>query len=851
MITKNLISTILKNLKFQFFVVATILLTYMLINSTDVGNSGDEHFKRDYAALVSDYIQSGGQDTSYVMPDLPLQKYNGQSFDNIIYLINNTLDIKHYYTSRHLINTFTGWLLILFTGLTTATLFGWRSGILAMVLMFFSPKILGHAWNNPKDIPFATTYIFTLYFLFLFIKKLPEISKKYLLFITSGIAASISIRIGGLIIVPYMFLFIGIYYVTTKSFYSKSGFLQASKVAGILLGVSITGYFLGLLFWPYGLEDPIHHPIEALKEMTNYDIGLYQLYEGQITKSQDLPWSYGIKYIFISSPLVVFLGLAIFFITLFFRKKTHKEYLLYSFLLFAFVFPIAYTIYKNSNLYGGWRHLLWTYSPIVVLSAGGFEYLIANKNRFIKFGTVAVFVTLLIHPAIHTFRNHPYEYIYYNQLVGGVKGAYGKYEMDYYYHSLREGAEWLIEHEVKNDTIIVATNHSRILEYYFRNYPQVKVHYARYYEKSKDNWDYAIWANTHITPIQLEEGYWPPKETLHTMDVDKMPIGAVVRRASFEDFLGFEALKNGDNDSAKLHFKNFLKLYPENEEVLEGYAKVFLLEHNLDSTLYFSNKSLEYNPREIGSLLLKASVLNTKKEFLEALKASNEMIKLKEDFPNGFFQKGFALKNLNLPNEALKEFQKAIAYKKDFTKAYFQIGEIHTNYKNYSKAVEIYDQLLRMTPNDYSANVFKAKCLQLSGNNNQAEAILNSMPDSFQNSIELVKVRGRIAMARNDLRTAVDYLNRARYISNDADLFVIRAKFLLLQNNLSKAEEYIKEAINIDPINREAQELLNSIKKLDNKISEQGNPESQNQQQSIMFQKQEQKQTNPLMNPSN
>ena len=30
-------------------------------------------------------------------------------------------------------------------------------------------------------------------------------------------------------------------------------------------------------------------------------------------------------------------------------------------------------------------------------------------------------------------------------MVGGVKGAYGNYELDYYYHSTREASEWVIE----------------------------------------------------------------------------------------------------------------------------------------------------------------------------------------------------------------------------------------------------------------------------------------------------------------------------------------------------------------------------------------------------------------------
>jgi hypothetical protein len=36
-------------------------------------------------------------------------------------------------------------------------------------------------------------------------------------------------------------------------------------------------------------------------------------------------------------------------------------------------------------------------------------------------------------------RLHPYEYIYYNELVGGVRGAEGRFDLDYWCTSFREG----------------------------------------------------------------------------------------------------------------------------------------------------------------------------------------------------------------------------------------------------------------------------------------------------------------------------------------------------------------------------------------------------------------------------
>ena len=69
----------------------------------------------------------------------------------------------------------------------------------------------------------------------------------------------------------------------------------------------------------------------------------------------------------------------------------------------------------------------------------------------------------------------------FNELIGGFKNAYGDYESDYYFNSLKATADYL-----KNDTkinngkpTIIATNHSSIMQHYFRNYPNVTIIYSK------------------------------------------------------------------------------------------------------------------------------------------------------------------------------------------------------------------------------------------------------------------------------------------------------------------------------------------------------------------------------------
>src|SRR2546430_12034356 len=53
-----------------------------------------------------------------------------------------------------------------------------------------------------------------------------------------------------------------------------------------------------------------------------------------------------------------------------------------------------------------------------------------------------IYVILVVVQLVRLF---PYDYLYFNELVGGIQGANGKYEMDYWAKSLKEAVTWLKE----------------------------------------------------------------------------------------------------------------------------------------------------------------------------------------------------------------------------------------------------------------------------------------------------------------------------------------------------------------------------------------------------------------------
>ena len=207
----------------------------------------------------------------------------------------------------------------------------------------------------------------------------------------------------------------------------------------IIMGlcICIIGYFAGLLLWPFALQAPIKNPMEAFKLMSSFDVSLRQLFEGSLQWSDALPWYYTPKFILMTIPIAVIVGMLLFFIFCW-RKKENRFWSFFVF--FTFFFPVFWIVYTRANVYGGWRHAMFAYPPMVVAAGMGFDGLVrwienkvqgaghkvqdsnneeqqnAAKNWkpvMVNIGAVVVLLALLIGPIRHIVANHPYEYVYW------------------------------------------------------------------------------------------------------------------------------------------------------------------------------------------------------------------------------------------------------------------------------------------------------------------------------------------------------------------------------------------------------------------------------------------------------
>lgn len=676
--------------KFAFVIVSILLLFTIVRMSWDAGMSGDEEIHNIHAKNVYNFYKTFGKnDTAAVMTDTYNLPSYGQAVDNFAYFVAQVFSIEDIMLVRHVVNSIFGWLAMIFASLLAFRVSKkWRAALITLLLMFFSPRFLGHSLNNLKDLNLATAMIMGLYYMVVFFQEFPKPKKSTLIMIVVSIAFAIAVRIGGLLLIAYFGLFAGIFFLKTYSFKGLGG-PNFKKMLRMGLTVCIGGYILALLFWPFGLVSPIKNPVETFTSMSKFAISIRQLFEGEIQWSNQLPWYYTPKFILMTIPLVVMLGAFLYLVLGWSKKQAFETFIL----LFAFAFPVFWITYTGANVYGGWRHSLFAYPSLVVMAGLGFNILIdVFKSKYLKIAATCLPFLLLISPLIHTFKNHPYQYVYFNKLFGGVKGAFGNYELDYYYHSTREASEWIIKNaEISplqtTNKIKVASWHTPSVANYLRHdTARFKVEFSRIYDKGNRDWDYAIFTVTGMNPEWLKNPkMFPPANTVYTVKVDEVPICIVLKRTDKSDFWAHEAMNAGEYGLAKNLYQKALQVDPYNEQALENLGQIYMQTQNVDSAFILANFWANNVPTNTTALIQLAYAYYYKGEFNNCILVANKISKLSPNEPNSYIIAAYSYLGLNNTQLALAELQKSLNVAPN-KQTLLLISEIYSNIGDFERA---------------------------------------------------------------------------------------------------------------------------------------------------------------------
>jgi hypothetical protein len=646
--------------KYLFFICSALLLVFMLFQSRDAGTSCDEVLHYQHSVAVFNYFDTHGQDQSALNTPVTHLKYYGQSYDNLVTFVTKWFGIDDIYGFRNLMSSLAGWLTIFVTALFAVWLSGYFPGILVLILFSVSPTFLGHSQNNLKDIPFALGYISSLFFMFRVLFCDNKILIRDVLLLIISIAFALSIRAGGLLLICYLFFFWLICLFYKYSTEGKSALNGSGRKLFILILISGAAFYMSILLWPFALQDPFRNVLESYRVMAHFPSTFRQIFDGKNEWSDFMPWYYLPKSMLITIPLTVLSGL-IFSYTLLKRGK----YLIFSLLFFAFIFPAVFALVEKSNLYSSWRQFLFLYPVIVLLSSIAlYSFIDSFKNWYIKWSVILVLGLMSIHPVKFMIKNHPYEYLYYNQITGGLKGAYGNYETDYYYVSQTGAANWLIDYLNKkgDDSALVGATYS--VDWLFRKDPGIKTFYMRNEERSLYDWDYAIVANRYIPPSKLKNNLWPPSNSIKIIYADDVPVCAVLERKTKSDYLGYMALEDSNNSQAISYFREALKVDDNDEMIFYNFA----------GALYNSG------------------------DYLQADSVLKKGLELNPDFELILMYLGNIAKSQGRNEDAIGFYERLISVNRKYFSAYVEVSGIYAE-EDPGKARQLLRKCLTLNPN--------------------------------------------------------------------------------------------------------------------------------------------------------
>jgi len=119
----------------------------------------------------------------------------------------------------------------------------------------------------------------------------------------------------------------------------------------------------------------------------------------------------------------------------------------------------------NPTIYDNFRHFLFITPPIFLFAGLGLEYILSKiRNETLS---MILILAILLPGIIGIVNLHPYQYMYYNNIVGGVEGAFRRFETDYWYTSYYECTQYINQAASTNDTILVI-GPAHIVDYYAR-----------------------------------------------------------------------------------------------------------------------------------------------------------------------------------------------------------------------------------------------------------------------------------------------------------------------------------------------------------------------------------------------
>lgn len=432
------------------------LAVFVAAGWRDHGRTYDEFMQDDYGYRSLQWYLSLGKDRSFLnmQPELHMPQH-GPAYETFVALIQHlTGETWH---TRSIVNGIVGVLGVAFIALCGKELAGPWGAFTAATGLALYPRYTGSMFTNSKDVPFTVAMVLTLWLVLRMMRRWDNPARRFELLEYAAVGASIAvaaaIRVNGLAWLGLLGLLALFYWVRhgreLRTWTAIRAQLASQLTAALMIGSSCLVFLM--LTWPYLDVHPTTGLLDSVKMMANYDWANTVLFGGKQVLATQLPWSYAPVWLLIGSPLpLVVLSLAAAVIGVWAFRRNVQIPAAYLMCAGYAVVPLAMIIFMRSTLYNGLRQFLYIVPGFILVASGLLIYVVrrlsASGRRRLAGALVAAVVLGQVEAVVASAQLYPYEYAYFNPLVGGYASAHHSFEGDYYGTCGTAAAQWLGQH---------------------------------------------------------------------------------------------------------------------------------------------------------------------------------------------------------------------------------------------------------------------------------------------------------------------------------------------------------------------------------------------------------------------
>lgn len=389
------------------------------------------------------------------------------------------------------------------------------AALIAVIFLSLLPRYFGDLHNNMKDVPMAAVFALNMWLLYRLVSNRRRID---IIYAVGGFILAFNTKINS-IFIPIIFV---AYSFMIRILFPKSRHVPVRTVlmycvAAPILALAVFGFVWGDL-----LGQLKHMWLTFAVGANNIEV----LFNGTVYFSaQNVPWYYPYEYLVITTPIPI---LVFFLFGLVHITRRLKQNSVYALLILWFFIPLTRYLTPRIAVIDGIRHFEEVLYPLAVIAAIGAERIfmfinnVAMKqwNNAWRILCMALIMTMILSSLMWNILSfHPFQITYFNELVGGVNGAYGKFDLDYWGSSQKKAIAWINEY-AKKDAVVHIVMAADVASRYLRQDLLDQVN-----TKLFDTADYVVLLNrTSFLCRYGSTNYLLTHTPVHSVDVHGVPL---------------------------------------------------------------------------------------------------------------------------------------------------------------------------------------------------------------------------------------------------------------------------------------------------------------------------------------